>query len=554
MNSKVSVVMPCFNAAKYINKSIESILKQTYTNWELIIVDDGSTDESLQIMKQYASVDKRIKIITNYERKGPGGARNIALRACSGNYIAFLDADDIAKPKRLEKEVAFLDCNKDYGAVGGQAQILGMNDHISGVSSCPTAWSDIQKSIFFKNPFINSSMMFRKCIVDKYKLSFDESLRMGEDYLFWINMCGHCRIQILKENLIVYRVNDFGLRSQWAFEMNHGEKCSKEHQYIYNILWGIKGIDVSSCNSNQLINALSGKEDVNVFEVIKNAVNVIKYGLIICNNKYDNVIFREVKDCIKRLYRDTKVRYKSYNRQFQAMRSDVHKYGNYPYPKYMILSQKKLIYLEIPKVANCSIKASMLQKKFKDDYSVQAESLKYTVHNLGEKYDDFYKFTFVRNPLDRVVSCYESKYHKDKQMFGKYRKDLEFDGYLFGYIRKDQGFTNFLCRIALIPDAYKDHHFKPQYNIVYDRNGRKNVDYVGKYEKLNQEYQQISEKFNLNQLDVYNKTDRKSYMEYYNLFTTYLVYFIYRKDIKYFGYEKEYRELLEYVRRKKKKG
>lgn len=546
--------MPCFNAAKYINKSIESILKQTYTNWELIIVDDGSTDESLQIMKQYAGRDKRIKIIINQESKGPGGARNIALRACSGSYIAFLDADDIAKPKRLEKEVEFLDCNKDYGAVGGQAQILGMDGRIGGVSSCPTAWSEIQKSIFFRNPFINSSMMFRKCIVDKYKLSFDESLRMGEDYLFWINMCEHCRMQILKENLIVYRVNGSGLSLQWAFEMNHGENCSKENQYIYNILWRIKGIDVSSCNSDRLINALSGKEAVNVFEAFQNAVNVIKYGLIICNHKYDHVIFREVQDCIKRIYRDIKVQYKRYNHHFHAVRSDVHKYGNYPHPKYMILSEKKLIYLEMPKVANCSIKASMLQKKFEDDYSVQAESLKYTVHNLGKKYDDYYKFTFVRNPLERVVSCYESKYHKDKQMFGKYKKDLEFDGYLFGYIRKDKGFTNFLCRIALIPDAYKDHHFKPQYNIVYDKKGRKNVDYVGKYENLNQEYQQISEKYNLDQLGVYNRTDRKSYMEYYNLFTTYLAYYIYRKDIKYFGYEKEYRELLEYVRRKKKNG
>lgn len=544
--------MPCYNAGEYIDKAVESILQQTYTNWELIIIDDGSTDTSLQIIEQYVHKDKRIKLIINNINKGVSVSRNIALKACSGEYVAFLDADDIARPKRLEKEVFFLDHNKEYGAVGGRAQILDLKGNVSDVTSGPFTWQDIQKSIFFRNPFINSSMMFRKCLLDEYHISFNEKLKMGEDYLFWIKMSECCKMQILKDIIVLYRVNASGLCRQWALEMNLRDKCSREHRYIYAVLWKSRNIDVSFCNINCLINALLRKRAENIFEVVHNIVNVIKYGLIICGYRYDKVIFQEMYKCIKTIYLDSRYQRRTYKRQFQAMRQSVHKYGNYPYPKYMVLPEKKIVYLEMPKVANCSIKASMLKEKFEDDYSVQNESLKYTVHKLTKRYDNYYKFTFVRNPFERVVSCYESKYHKDRRMVGKIVKELEYEYYLFGYIRKDRGFSNFLCRIALIPNAYKDHHFKPQYNIVYDKHGRKRVDYIGKYENLGQEYQKISQKFDLDDLAVYNKTDRKDYMDYYNMFTVYLAYFIYRKDIKYFGYEKEYKELLNYVKGKKK--
>lgn len=251
------------------------------------------------------------------------------------------------------------------------------------------------------------------------------------------------------------------------------------------------------------------------------------------------------------LIHNTISNYKCYKEQFSDMKNCISKYGSYPYPKYMVLPEKRLIYLEMPKVANSAIKASMLNKEFPDAFSIQQESLKYTEHSLNGKHRNFYKFTFVRNPMERVVSCYENKYHGDQKTIGINIK--EYDHYLFGYIKKDKGFSNFLFRIALIPDAYKDQHFKPQYKIAYDQNGKKRVNYIGKYERLNEEYGKIAQKYNLAQLNVYNKTQRKNYMEYYNRWTVFLVYLIYRKDIQYFGYMKEYRKLFDYVRRKKKK-
>lgn len=545
MNSKVSVIMMCNNAEKYIAKAIESILCQTYDNWELIVMDDNSTDRSLNIIKKYAEMDARIKTFVNQTHRSAGAVRNLAINYCSGDYIIFLDAADIAEKRCLEKQVGLLDNDKSYGGVGGQVTRLDANDHTLGNIYCPSKWRDIKKIMFFRNPLIDSSMMLRKSVLKKYHITYNEYLKKGYMYLFWIEMCIHCRIFILKDTLVFRRENlpegDYGE------DIYSEEDLGKEYQGIYRKLWMLYGIETASINEYALVNALIGKSPDNIAEAFQYAKALIKYGMLVSGYKHDRIVFDEMRNCIKKIYYNLIHQYYSYFGQFQFMRECVSRYGEYPYPKYMVLPEKRVIYLEMPKVANCAIKVSMLQKEFEDDYSIQKEALKNTVHSLNDEYNNYYKFTFVRNPLERLVSCYESKYHKDRKMLGKVLKELEYTHYLFGYIRQDRGFTNFLVRIALIPDKYKDHHFKPQYRIVYDNNDKKRVDFVGKYENLNREYQQISSKFHLDRLKVYNQTERNNYMEYYNKFTARLAYFIYRKDIQYFGYQKEYRELIDYL-------
>ena len=269
--------------------------------------------------------------------------------------------------------------------------------------------------------------------------------------------------------------------------------------------------------------------------------------------RYKDIITRWINKPQK-IYDNLRMRFRNYRHHFENVQQCVKRYGTYPYPKYMVLEDKRLVYLEVPKVANCSIKGSMLKQSFQDDYSVQNESLKYTVHVLGKRYKDYYRFTFVRNPFERLVSCYESKYHKDKKMIGTpYMKEMTYEYYLFGYLRKDRGFTNFICRIALIPNAYKDHHFKPQTSIVYNADGKCNVDFVGRYEHLEKEFEKIISKYELGKLPMYNKTQYKNYMDYYNVFTARLAYFIYKDDINKFGYEEEYKRLLKYVKNKVKR-
>lgn len=121
-NELVSVIMPAYNAAKYISESIDSVLRQDYDNWELIVIDDGSTDQTAGITKQYAASNDRIKYIEQ-PHAGQGKARNAGLQISSGEYVAFLDADDIWLPEKLSKQIEILQ-STDADLVFSQAYLL----------------------------------------------------------------------------------------------------------------------------------------------------------------------------------------------------------------------------------------------------------------------------------------------------------------------------------------------------------------------------------------------------------------------------------------------
>lgn len=230
-------------------------------------------------------------------------------------------------------------------------------------------------------------------------------------------------------------------------------------------------------------------------------------------------------------------------------------YGTYQPRHFIVDEEKKVVYLEMPKVANTSIKASILGCQNKD-YSVgKIHTLAddYMVCQLNEKQRRNFAFTFVRNPFERVVSCYEGKYHKDRKELGKDREHLWFDFYLFGYIREDRGFENFVRRIYRIPDWIKDFHFLPQYNIVYDKEGKCMVDYVEKIENINEKYPYLQEKYGLGELPHMNQSGKKPWMDYYTKDTARMVYHMYKKDIEVFGYRKEYKRLLKYLKEKERK-
>lgn len=107
----VSIIMPAYNAEKYIEEAIQSVLKQTYTNWELIIVNDCSTDKTEQIIKKYQEQDQRIRLCSLIKNKGVANARNTAIKNAVGRYLAFLDSDDMWLPEKLEKQINFMKKN-----------------------------------------------------------------------------------------------------------------------------------------------------------------------------------------------------------------------------------------------------------------------------------------------------------------------------------------------------------------------------------------------------------------------------------------------------------
>ncbi len=136
-NQLISVIMPVYNAGDFLVSAIESIRKQAYSNWELIAVDDGSTDSSFSILKKFAKKDKRIKIY-KLEHKGLSSALNFALDKIKGQYVARMDADDISHPKRLEKQLDFLLKHKEVILVGTQVKMIDEKGKKIGEKKFPT--------------------------------------------------------------------------------------------------------------------------------------------------------------------------------------------------------------------------------------------------------------------------------------------------------------------------------------------------------------------------------------------------------------------------------
>lgn len=199
---KVTVFMPVYNSEKYLNTSIDSILNQTYKNFELLIIDDGSTDSSMDIINSYN--DTRIKVIKNNENKGLPYTRNLGLNLSTGDYIAIMDSDDISYPNRLEKQVDFLEKNQEIDILSSNCDEL-VDEVILKTKSVNKKSDEVKLELNFRccigNPTV---MMRRKSIIDK-NISYREECFIAQDYSFWVDCISSCNFYHMKESLIAYR-------------------------------------------------------------------------------------------------------------------------------------------------------------------------------------------------------------------------------------------------------------------------------------------------------------------------------------------------------------
>lgn len=227
--------------------------------------------------------------------------------------------------------------------------------------------------------------------------------------------------------------------------------------------------------------------------------------------------------------------------------------GAYYTRSFFYLPDKKLLYLSISKVGNTSIKASMYNLAEGDSYrdihtKVNQLHVSGRIRNM-DKFQDFYKFTFVRNPFQRLVSCYENKLHTDQAEVGESISFLIYDAYLLGFLSKDRGFSSFARRVCMIHDRIADRHFASQSIGALGPDGRLALDYVGKMERMNADYEPLRQRFGLAPLPHYNKTKKeKNWMDYYDEKTARRVCRRYRTDIEVFGYQGVYDELISYIK------
>jgi glycosyltransferase involved in cell wall biosynthesis len=200
----LSVITPAYNCEQYIESSIKSILNQTFSDFELIIINDCSTDKTEE--KILNIKDKRIIYKKNVANLGESKARNIALSFAKGKYIANQDGDDISVKDRLSKQIRFLESNPDYGLVGSRYTIIDSTD--KKMRDLTTLVTDPQliNGMVTQNRFAHGSIMYRKeCLNDA---TYDESLVCAQDYLFIHNIMKKFKVANLDETLFYYRVHE----------------------------------------------------------------------------------------------------------------------------------------------------------------------------------------------------------------------------------------------------------------------------------------------------------------------------------------------------------
>lgn len=206
----ISVIMPVYNAGKFLKPAVDSVLHQTYQNFELILIDDASTDNSLKILKKYKEKDpKRIKIVSLTSNLNGGGDKcaNEGIKKARGKYIARMDADDIAHRQRFEKQVEFLESNKNVFLVGSNAHVINKNGEIIGEKLEPSSPSDIYDSYFTFHPLIHPTCMFRSKFNGKkffYRLNYSSN---NDYFTFFTLLCRGAIFVNLSEKLLYYRIH-----------------------------------------------------------------------------------------------------------------------------------------------------------------------------------------------------------------------------------------------------------------------------------------------------------------------------------------------------------
>lgn len=203
----VSVVMPVFNGAEYIREAIESLLGQTMTNFELIVVNDGSTDDSAAIVASYN--DPRIRLIDRAVNLGLTITRNEGVSAARGEFIAMLDCDDVALPARLEKQLAYMQHHPECGLLGSWFYLIDQNGQVEREQRVVFESAQIPVNLLFHNVFGQSTVMLRRSLLPEGP--YREEFPPAEDYDLWVRLADRHSVANLPETLVKYRIHPGGV-------------------------------------------------------------------------------------------------------------------------------------------------------------------------------------------------------------------------------------------------------------------------------------------------------------------------------------------------------
>jgi len=229
-NPKVSVVIPFYNSEEYINEAVFSILNQSMSNFELLLINDGSKDHSVEILNSIK--DDRMTIINNKDNKGNYFARNLGIGLSRGKYIAMMDSDDISHRNRLQLQTEYLDHKKHVGAIGSSFKLIDDKGNNLGIVVRPNNYQKFKISLLNNNSMLQSSLMIRKHLVDKHGLKYNTEFRYASDYDFVYQCSRLFYIYNLNDAVLSYRVHNSQISQQKKEEQLYYANLIRFNQFV----------------------------------------------------------------------------------------------------------------------------------------------------------------------------------------------------------------------------------------------------------------------------------------------------------------------------------
>ena len=273
----LSIIMPCYNSGKYIGPAIESILSQSFRDFELIIVDDASTDETLGKVHDFN--DQRIIILSNEENLGIVFSRNKGLKSARGRFIAPFDSDDIALPGKFEKQIRFLEQHFDYGMIGCRVKLI--NEEGKKLHEQWKLNADVRKIpsvLLFRNYFCHSAVIMRRECIPEGGYAVDFST--GEDYRMWIEIVRFWKAWNYPEYLVKYRLH------KGSYSSKRGSEILQNDEKIFRLLFEPLGIE-PNLEQIETLRVIKDRSSITDLETLRKIESFLL--LVISRNKHTHV-------------------------------------------------------------------------------------------------------------------------------------------------------------------------------------------------------------------------------------------------------------------------
>ena len=266
---KVTILLPAYNAALYLRDSLDSIMRQAFKDFDVLLIDDGSMDDTSKIAIEYSNIDRRIKYYKNEKNIGLIKTVNKGLSLAKGEYIVRMDADDIMFDDRLYKQVKYMDSNPECFVCGGQMEYIG---GLTGMAPIlPQKYEDLLYLSLINCPLYHPTTIIRNSAIKQFGLKYNDSYKHAEDYKFWSDIIfSHPNsIANIKDVVLFYRISNNQITAKYSDEQDLISKIVRRENVQHVLVpYGIKLPEVVNCEIIEKVSSLIRKEHIDAAEIL----------------------------------------------------------------------------------------------------------------------------------------------------------------------------------------------------------------------------------------------------------------------------------------------